>query len=355
MNVTVKEMNRFFMLACAPFLGMMIYLLSTVFTFEQVPFHVTLPSSFTVHNSATAIGQDLQSAKKTAAFTVKSIERVTKLYNQTNKDMNFLVSVSSKQATRPAVIYNQRITSLLGSPTTRYESSRIRIELFQFKEPNYKGYAMKVDLKSPNAMKMVLSKDKLGASETTLAATRRTGAIAGINAGGFADSKGKRYPLGTTMLNGKYIQGFQSTYNDLFFVGLSEQGKLIGGKYGAQSSLDRQNPKFGASFVPILLKGGRMQSIPSQWLTSPRRAPRTIIANYKDDQLIFIVTDGYDEKGRSGATLPELQNKLRTLGVIDAYNLDGGGSSSLIYKNRVINNPSDGELRPLATHFLLFP
>nr|WP_317890348.1 phosphodiester glycosidase family protein [Paenibacillus polymyxa] len=45
---------------------------------------------------------------------------------------------------------------------------------------------------------------------------------------------------------------------------------------------------------------------------------------------------------------------LSRLGAQDAYNLDGGGSSSLIFNGRVVNHPSDGRLRALATYFLFF-
>jgi exopolysaccharide biosynthesis protein len=70
--------------------------------------------------------------------------------------------------------------------------------------------------------------------------------------------------------------------------------------------------------------------------------------------LLFIVADGYDERGGSGATLAELQDKMAKLRVVDAYNLDGGGSTSLVFEGRTINNPSDGRLRPLPTNFLFF-
>lgn len=67
---------------------------------------------------------------------------------------------------------------------------------------------MKVKLKDPTAMKMSLGSDKLGGSETTMRAVLRHGAIAGINAGGFADGDGKRYPLSTTVLNGTTLLAF---------------------------------------------------------------------------------------------------------------------------------------------------
>ncbi|WP_025701983.1 phosphodiester glycosidase family protein, partial [Paenibacillus forsythiae] len=113
-------------------------------------------------------------------------------------------------------------------------------------------------------------------------------------------------------------------------------------------------PAFGASFVPVLLQNGFKTEIPAKWETSPRRAPRTAIGRYKDDQLLIIVAEGYNESGSSGATLEELQDKLYRMGVTDAYNLDGGGSSSLVVEGKVVNRPSDGALRPVPTSFLFF-
>jgi exopolysaccharide biosynthesis protein len=176
-----------------------------------------------------------------------------------------------------------------------------------------------------------------------------------VNAGGFADdSRGNRFPQDTTVVNGKYVSGFFPSNNDTVFIGLSKDRKLIGGKFNQQSELDKLGPLMGSTFVPTLLKNGNKQIIPARWQTSPGRAARTVIGSYKNDQLLFLVTDGYDESGNSGATLAELQDKLLQLGVQDAYNLDGGGSSTLVFDGNVINRPSDGRLRPLATHFLFF-
>ncbi len=255
---------------------------------------------------------------------------------------------------RPEIIYNRRITAKLGAPFERVESDRIRIELYRVNPGVYQGYAMKVKLKDPAAMQMSLGRDQMGGSETTMQAVKRHGAVAGINAGGFADNGGKRYPLSTTVMNGKYLTGFESSFKDLFFVGLDPSGKLIGGKFSSQTQLDSLKPKFGATFVPVLLKNGQPMPIPDKWQVSPKRAPRTVIGNYKDDQLLVIVVDGYNENGSSGATLQELQSKMHGLGVQDAYNLDGGGSSSLIVNGRVVNHPSDGSLRPVPTHFLFY-
>jgi exopolysaccharide biosynthesis protein len=203
-------------------------------------------------------------------------------------------------------------------------------------------------------MKMSLAGDGSGGAETTMRAVNRYGATAGINAGGFADKDGKRYPLSTTVVGGQYLYGFEPSYKDLSFVGLNKSGQLIGGKFFSRTQLDQLEPVFGATFVPVLLKNNTKMVIPDKWKTSPKRAPRTVIGKYKDDQLLVLVADGYNENGNSGATLEEIQNKLYNMGVLDAYNLDGGGSSSLIFRGKVINNPSDGNLRQVPTSFLFF-
>jgi len=357
MNITVKALNRTALLACAPFLGIMIWLLLSDIVIqlsaEAFPKPITeqtrLPESDIKHAAA---GLDL--AQETASQTRESIQKQLKLYKETNADMAKISSMAASQAMRPLQIYDRNITSKLGKVAGTIESDKLRAQLFYIKAENFSAYALKVKLKSKDAMTMSLGGEELGQAETTLAAVTRHGAVAGINAGGFADGRGKRYPLSTTIVDGDYVTSFEPPRADLFFVGLNEQNELIGGKFASKQQLDAKNPKFGASFVPVLLRGGFPQPIPAKWQTSPKRAPRTVIANFKDDQLLFLVADGYNESGSSGATLGEMQLLLQRYGAVDGYNLDGGGSSSLIFNGRVINKPSDGQLRKLPTHFLLF-
>ncbi|WP_018756161.1 phosphodiester glycosidase family protein [Paenibacillus terrigena] len=354
MRTPIQRMNRVFMLASAPFIGMLLFMLFAAhpvsIKYEADP----LPPQTELMKATNLLGEQLDQAGKTAQFTITSIRKVATIYQKTTSTMNSIVKQSATQAARPEKIYNTRITKRLGSPKERIDSNNITMELFRINQDTYNGYALKIKLKDPKAMKMVLGQDKVGKSETTLGAVRRYGAAAGINAGGFADGGGSRYPLSTTMMNGKYVNGgFEPSYKDLSFVGLNKQGKLIGGKFSSKNQLDQLDPEFGATFVPVLLKNGVKNPIPDKW-KAPRRAPRTVIGNYKDDQLLIMVIDGYNERGNSGATLEELQNKLANLGITDAFNLDGGGSSSLIFNGRIVNSPSDGQLRPVPTHFLFF-
>jgi len=353
---TVRSFNRTLLLACAPFVGLLICLFASQVELklsdEAFPSHEIAQPNPVVHSAAAIDG--LSQAEALAKGTGQSIKKQIALYNKTNANMNEIAAVASKQAARPYQIYDRRITSKLGSPSGTIQSDKLQAQLFHLNTQNFRAYALKIKLKKDDAMKLVLGKDVQGGAETTLEAVKRYNAAIGVNAGGFADSGGKRYPLSTTIVNGEYVGGFQATFKDLFFVGLSENNKLIGGKFTSKAQLDAQSPKFGASFVPVLLQNGRKTAIPAKWQTSPKRAPRTVIANYKDDQLLFLVVDGYNEKGSSGATLAEMQILLQRYGAVNGFNLDGGGSTSLVWNGRVINNPSDGQLRKLPTNFLFF-
>lgn len=352
---TIQGINRVFLLACAPFVGMLIWLL---FVTASIPIHpwstaASVPISF--QQESRTLNDLLTKATNDAAQTKTIIQQYFALYEKSTAEVTAALQSATAQVAIPGMIYDARITAKLGSPIRQTSSGNIDLKLFALNENNYKGYALKVNLKSDKAIKLVLGKDKMGSSETTLEAVSRYGAIAGVNAGGFADdSKGKRYPLDTTVMNGKYLNGFFPTNNDTTFIGLNKDRKLIGGKFSSQADLDKLNPLMGSTFVPTLLKNGAKTTIPYQWQSSPARAARTVMANYRNDQLLFIVTDGYDESGNSGATLAELQDKMQQLGIVDAYNLDGGGSTTLVMGGSVINRPSDGKLRPLATNFLFF-
>lgn len=69
--------------------------------------------------------------------------------------------------------------------------------------------------------------------------------------------------------------------------------------------------------------------------------PRTAVGVIDDNHLVFVV-DGRQEGYSEGVTLPELADIMLSLGARTAYNLDGGGSSTMYFNGRVVNSPSNG-------------
>ena len=85
------------------------------------------------------------------------------------------------------------------------------------------------------------------------------------------------------------------------------------------------------------------------------RHPRTAVGvSTEDERLWLIVVDGRQGDYSMGMTLPELAGLMEALGIEEALNLDGGGSSVMLAKGRTVSRPSDatGE-RPVVNALLL--
>ena len=85
------------------------------------------------------------------------------------------------------------------------------------------------------------------------------------------------------------------------------------------------------------------------------RHPRTAVGyNPAGGLLWLVVVDGRQDPRSAGMTLPELTELFEMLGVAEALNLDGGGSSAMALGTRLVSTPSDvtGE-RPVGNSLWL--
>lgn len=69
--------------------------------------------------------------------------------------------------------------------------------------------------------------------------------------------------------------------------------------------------------------------------------PRTVIGVVDDNHLLFVVVDGRSATS-AGLTLAETAELMKSLGAQTAYNLDGGGSSTMVYDGQLVNRPQGG-------------
>ena len=67
--------------------------------------------------------------------------------------------------------------------------------------------------------------------------------------------------------------------------------------------------------------------------------PRTAIGVIDDNHLVFVVVDGRSPGYSEGVTLTELAEIMVGLGATTAYNLDGGGSSTMYFDGDLVNDP----------------
>jgi exopolysaccharide biosynthesis protein len=83
--------------------------------------------------------------------------------------------------------------------------------------------------------------------------------------------------------------------------------------------------------------------------------PRTAVGIIDENHYVFVVVDGRDEGYSRGVTLTELAEIMTGLGATTAYNLDGGGSSTMYFNGAVVNQPSNGGERGTSDIFYVAP
>lgn len=81
--------------------------------------------------------------------------------------------------------------------------------------------------------------------------------------------------------------------------------------------------------------------------------PRTAVGIKNENTLIFLIVDGRQPGYSTGVTGKQLADILISFGVTEAAILDGGASSQIIFKNEIVNRPSTGKERLLATAFVI--
>ena len=105
----------------------------------------------------------------------------------------------------------------------------------------------------------------------------------------------------------------------------------------------------------LVLKGQSRVDAGMEGFNIEQSAPRTAIGATRDGLVLLVVVDGRQSDWSEGLTLPELSELFLNRNAVNALNLDGGGSSTMVLQNQIINRPSDfaipgqpGKERPVA-------
>jgi len=230
------------------------------------------------------------------------------------------------------------------------KSTGITIE--DIKGPSFKGKVMLI--KDPKRVKLAVTKEIGVTGERVSDLVKDTGAIAGINAGGFYDPNGKgngAFPDGLTMHDGQLVHNNVGD-KAVNIAGFNDKGKLILGEMTA-SQLKEKNLREVVAFGPNLIVDGKsVVKGDGGWGI----APRTAIGQMADGTVIFVVIDGRQPTWSIGATLRDLMHVFEDYHAVNAVNLDGGSSSELVYNGKVMNRLWNifGE-RYIPTAFVVTP
>jgi len=106
------------------------------------------------------------------------------------------------------------------------------------------------------------------------------------------------------------------------------------------------------TFGPLLVNDGEIVELPEKYIISTKdtiREPRTAIGQIDANHYVVIVADGRrDGWSDLGMTLQELQQMFTQLGCTVAYNMDGGGSATMILDGERVNKTSGSRERDVS-------
>ena len=214
------------------------------------------------------------------------------------------------------------------------------IELIKIKTLGYRGYLLKVS--DPSLVSLALTSkwknDGSGEGRLILDMLKDYNAVAGINASGFKDKLGHSMGgalSGTIMAKGEllFIEGSDQYFENI--IGMTEEGRLLLGNY-TREELKTNGIVDAMSFFPALIVNGKTAQILGDggW----GLAPRTAIGQCADGTFLLLVIDGR-QISSFGATMRDIQKIMLEHGAVNAVNLDGGASSVLAYKGKIVNYP----------------
>lgn len=136
------------------------------------------------------------------------------------------------------------------------------------------------------------------------------------------------------------------------FIGFTKENKLILGNMSKDEAVSL-GYRDAIEFGPYLIVNGKRSFIKGNggWGIAPRSA----IGQRKDGIVLFLVINGRLASS-IGADLVDVTDIMYNYGAYNAANLDGGSSSELVIKNKIINTPvagGDQGLRNMPTFWVV--
>ncbi len=219
-----------------------------------------------------------------------------------------------------------------------YLDDNISITISQRRVNETECYIADVKLSSAEYLKTAFAKGKYGKNivQYTSEIAESVGAIFAIN-GDYYGIRNGGYVIrnGVVYRENKYT----NSQEDLVIYPDGSMGIVYEKDVTAQELYDE-----GAwqvfSFGPALVDGGEISVDNSSEVANHMVSnPRTAIGIIDELHYVFIVSDGRTSESK-GLSLVQLGELMIDLGVVTGYNLDGGGSSSMVFNGKVINKPT---------------
>ena len=219
-----------------------------------------------------------------------------------------------------------------------YSDGNITIKLTTCRENDTNIYVADVTLSSAEYLNTVLADGTYGRNitEKTSAIADEANAILAVN-GDYYGAQQSGYVIRNGVLYRSTVS--DDDQEDLVIDESGDFSIVTEGSTTSQALLDAGAQQV-LSFGPALIENGEIAVSEDEEVGKAMTSnPRTAIGQIDSLHYVFVVSDGRTSASE-GLSLSELASFMQSLGCKTAYNLDGGGSSTMVFNGTVINQPT---------------
>ena len=245
---------------------------------------------------------------------------------------------SETKSTTKSTTNSSGSTSSTSSGTVigTYSDSKSKITVTQYRAYDSNIYVADVEVTDGTSILSAFANNTYGRNitDTTSDMAEENNAVLAIN----GDYYGARQS-GYVIRNGVVYRNQGSNGEDMV---ISKDGTLsfISESDTTTDSLIQKQAWQVLSFGPVLVENGEVAVTENDEVGMAMASnPRTAIGTVAKNHYLFVVSDGRTSES-AGLSLYELANFMKYLGATNVYNLDGGGSSTMVFQGEVVNNPT---------------
>lgn len=246
-------------------------------------------------------------------------------------------STAPTEAPTAAPTATEQATTAPISTDTEYHDDQIDIVLTTMRVENTTVYVADVQIADISLLKTALAGNTYARNltETTSVQAANAGAILAIN-GDYYGAQERGYVL----RNGMLYRASAQSGTDALVIGADGNFRIITEGETSADTLVREGAWQVLTFGPALVKDGQVTVRSSDEVGRAMTSnPRTAIGQISEGHYLLVVSDGRTKES-TGLSLRQLAELMQSLGAQIAYNLDGGGSSTMVFQGRVVNNPT---------------
>ena len=217
-------------------------------------------------------------------------------------------------------------------------SDNYSITLTEYYQNDTKIYVADIILSSAQYLKTAFANDTYGknVTATTSAIAENNNAVLAINGDYYGVQEN-----GYVIRNGIVYRDSANGSDVLCIYANGTMEVLNDSEYSAEELVSRGVWQ-AFSFGPALVEDSSITVDENAEVAKAKASnPRTAIGVIDANHFVFVVSDGRTSESE-GLSLYELATFMKGLGVETAYNLDGGGSSTMYFNGYVVNNPTTG-------------